>query len=274
MNKVMPIQIHNEHQVSQHVNFSNEQIDILKNSICKGVSNEEFQIFIMACNKTQLDPFMRQIYAVKRWDSKQNKNVMTIQTGIDGYRLIAERTGCYAPDSEPTYNYDSEGRLTSSTAYIKKQTKDGTWHTISASAYMDEYCQKTKDGRPMGMWSNMPRTMLSKCAEAQALRKAFPAEMSGVYTKEEMQQAEDVTPKISLEQASELNMILSECSLEYVKWFNSSIIKKYKTENLCDLPADLFDRIKIAAIKNMEETFSKNKQETSEEIQLNPEVME
>jgi len=276
MNKVVTIP-QNEHHVSHAINFSQEQIDILKNSICNGVSNEEFQVFLMACKKTQLDPFMRQIYAVKRKAKKPDGSwgeTITIQTGIDGYRLIAERTGCYAPDCEPTYNYDSEGRLISATSYIKKQTKDGTWHTISASAYMDEYCQtfvdkNTREKVPTGMWVTMPRTMLAKCAEAQALRKAFPAEMSGVYTKEEMSQAEDIAtihiPKISFEQAKELEMILSECSIDYVKWFNSSILKKFKTENLCDLPADLFDRMRAAAMKNMEETFSKNRQELIEE---------
>lgn len=187
-------------------NFTPRQIEILKNSICTGVTDDEFQIFLMACVKTNLDPFMRQIYAVKRWS--KGGEVMTIQTGIDGYRLIAERTGCYAPGSEPTYVHDETGRLISATAYIKKMTKDGTWHLVSASAYFDEYCPKTKNGSPMAMWATMPKVMISKCAEALALRKAFPAEMSGIYTKEEMDQTlmeESVQPeKISQEEAQEL----------------------------------------------------------------------
>lgn len=187
-------------------NFTPRQIDILKNSICTGVTDDEFQIFLMACVKTKLDPFMKQIYAVKRW--ARGGEVMTIQTGIDGYRLIAERTGCYAPGTEPTYVHDETGRLISATAYIKKMTKDGTWHLVSASAYFDEYCPKTKNGSPMAMWATMPKVMISKCAEALALRKAFPAEMSGIYTKEEMDQClleESAQPeKISKEEAQEL----------------------------------------------------------------------
>ena len=248
---------------SHALNFSRDQIEILKNSICKGVSDEEFQIFIMACNKTQLDPFMRQIYAVKRKSKKPDGSwgeTMTIQTGIDGYRLIAERTGCYAPGPEPTYSYDSDGNLLSATSYIKKQTKDGTWHIVSASAYVDEYMQTYFDKgsgskQPTGMWVNMPRTMLSKCAEAQALRKAFPAEMSGVYTKEEMQQAE--VPKISLEQASEINNILSECDESYRSCFFRYIRKQYNTDDISDLPLDVFEKMKSAAIKNMEMNFSR-----------------
>jgi len=267
MNKIATIsnQLENTNQY-----FTQKQMDILKNSICKGVSNEEFEIFLMACKKTQLDPFMRQIYAVKRKSKKPDGSwgeTMTIQTGIDGYRLIAERTERYAPGQEPFYNYDEKGNLVSATAYVKKQTKDGTWHVISANAHIDEYCQtivdrQTGEKKPSGMWSNMPRTMLSKCAEAQALRKAFPAEMSGVYTKEEMQQAdiEDVTVKISLEQASELDMILSECDERYRNWVYEYISKQYKTNNLSDLPADIFERMKSAAVKNMEANYAKQRQ--------------
>ncbi len=277
MNKVMAIVPAQDHQVGHPSGFSRNQIEILKNSICKGVSNEEFEVFLMACAKTQLDPFMKQIYAVKRKMRKPDGSwgeSMTIQTGIDGYRLIAERTGAYAPGPEPTYAMDDQGRLMSATAYIKKMTKDGTWHTVSASAYIDEYCQKTKDGHAMGLWSSMPRTMLAKCAESQALRKAFPSEMSGVYTKEEMQQAEVEVyiPKISSDQAAELTMILAECDDKYRAWVFDHLRKQFKTDNLCDLPAEIFDRMKTAAIKNMEENFTRQRrgddqQEVEEAIQ-------
>lgn len=245
--------------------FSERQIEILKNSICKGISTEEFEIFLMACKKTQLDPFMRQIYAVKRKIKKPDGSwgeAMTIQTGIDGYRLIAERTEKYAPGPEPTYICDANGMLLSATAYIKKQTKDGSWHSVSSSAYLEEFCQtfvdrSTGEKKPSGMWATMPRTMLAKCAEAQALRKAFPAEMSGVYTKEEMMQADvhEIVTKISLEQCADLEVTLSECDIKYRQWVYDYIRQQYKTDNLCDLPQDIFDRVKKAAAKNKEENY-------------------
>jgi len=257
-------------QVSSH--FSQKQIEILKNSICRGVSNEEFEIFLMACSKTQLDPFMRQIYAVKRKAKKPDGTwgeTMTIQTGIDGYRLIAERTGCYAPGPESTYTYDANGRLESATSYIKKQTRDGTWHIISASAHIDEYIQTyvdkdTKEKRPTGLWATMPRTMLAKCAEAQALRKAFPAEMSGVYTKEEMEQAEVSVPLITLEQAADLEMLLGECDEKYRSYVYAYIKKQYNSDSLANLPSDIYDRMKTAALKNAEETYAKQKEKAPE----------
>jgi phage recombination protein Bet len=275
MNKLISLPAIQEPNYSPSVHFNQKQIDILKNSICKGISNEEFEVFLMACTKTQLDPFMRQIYAVKRKTKKPDGTwgeTMTIQTGIDGYRLIAERTEKYAPGPEPTYTLDSHGNLISATSYIKKMTKDGTWHTVSASAYLDEYCQTTLDRqtgekKPIGMWVNMPKTMLAKCAEAQALRKAFPAEMSGVYTKEEMQQSEveDVTPKISLEQAAELQKILDECDEKYRSWVYEYLKKQYKTDNLFELPLEIYDRMKAAAYKNMNENHAKQKQIASPE---------
>jgi phage recombination protein Bet len=269
MNKVMQVPKEENAVAGQH--FSSKQIEILKNTICNGASNEEFEVFLMACTKTQLDPFMRQIYAVKRKCKKPDGTwgeVMSIQTGIDGYRLIAERTGCYAPGPEPTYTYDAEGRILSASAYIKKQTRDGTWHTVSASAYIDEYCQRTRDGNAMGMWGNMPRTMLAKCAESQALRKAFPAEMSGVYTKEEMQQADpaDLIVKISFEQAEDLRNILEECDADYKKWVFNYLQKQYKTDNLSELPLDIYDRMKLAAIKNMDANHAK--QLNAEPVQI------
>lgn len=191
-----------------------DKVELLKTTICKGSTDDELKLFIHACNHSGLDPFMRQIHAVKRWDSQAKREVMAIQVGIDGYRLIAERTGRYAPGPEPTFAYDQSNNLVSATSYVKKQTNDGTWHTVSSSAYFNEYCQRNKDGNPVAMWARMPNSMLAKVAEAQALRRAFPAELSGLYTKEEMDQADNMSapmpidPPITAEQVKELETLL------------------------------------------------------------------
>ena len=170
-----------------------EKKDLLKRTICKGSSDEELELFIHACKRTGLDPFMKQIYAVKRWSSADKKEVMTMQTSIDGFRVIAERTGRYAPGPESKYEYDKENALIAATAFVKKLTLDGTWHTVSATAFFEEYAQRNKEGGLMQFWSKMPHVMLAKCAESLALRKAFPAELSGLYTLEEMTQASKVS---------------------------------------------------------------------------------
>ena len=214
----MSLQLQQQQQPQYHLaNLDKDKIELLKRTFCKGATNDELELFIHACNRMNLDPFMRQIHAVKRWSD--GKEVMTIQTGIDGYRLIAERTGKYLPGKECTFAYN-DGKVFAATAYVKKLGSDGQWHEIGHTVYWDEYVGKKKDGSPTGMWRDKPHVMLGKCAEAGVLRKAFPAELSGVYTKEEMEQAdvemieptskEKIAPiheeLISTEEAIELNI--------------------------------------------------------------------
>ena len=173
------------------------KIQLMKDTICKGSTNDEFELFAYTCKRLGLDPFARQIFPVKRYDSSLKREVMSIQTSIDGYRLIADRTGRYAPGKDPEFVYDKNGRLVSARAFVMKQTPDGKWHEVGASAHYNEYAALKRDGTPNHMWGTKPHIMLAKCAEALALRKAFPAELSGAYTKEEMEQADnpvDVVP--------------------------------------------------------------------------------
>lgn len=168
--------------------LNREQVELVKRTVAKGTTDDELKLFLYTCARTGLDPLAKQIHAIKRWNSREKREVMSIQTGIDGYRLIAERTGRYAPGQQPTYETEG-GRLISATAYVKKLVA-GTWHEVAASAYWEEYVQTDREGMPTPTWKRMPRLMLAKCAEALALRRAFPAEMSGVYTFDEMAQAD------------------------------------------------------------------------------------
>lgn len=171
------------------LNLTDEKkLQLLKDTICKGSTDDEFQLFAYTCERLGLDPFARQVFPVKRWDSSLKREVMTVQTSIDGYRLIANRTGRYAPGRAPQFKYDKNGNLFSCTAFVKKQTTDGTWHEVEATAFYMEYVARKKDGTPNSMWETKAHIMLSKCAESLALRKAFPMELSGTYTEEEMQQ--------------------------------------------------------------------------------------
>lgn len=184
MSNVVPM-IEGKASLDLMIQFSNDKIQLLKNTVCKNATDDELQLFLHVCSRTGLDPFRNQIYAVKRGDK------MTIQTGIDGFRLIAERSGKYAPGKEPSYTYDAQGKVQSATCYLKKQTTDGTWHEVSATAFWNEYVQ-SYGGKPSNFWSKMPHVMLAKCCEAICLRKAFPADFSGLYTTEEMAQADNI----------------------------------------------------------------------------------
>lgn len=175
--------------------FTELETSLIKDMFFKGHGSDlDFNVFLHVCKHTNLDPFLKQIYPVFR-NSKQadgtRKSTMTIQTGIDGYRLMADRSGKYAPGKETTFCYDKNNKLLSATAFVKKLTRDGTWHEVSATAFWSEYVQMDiYKGIPTKFWSSMPHNMLAKCAEALAIRKACPAEVHGVYTKEEMDQAD------------------------------------------------------------------------------------
>jgi phage recombination protein Bet len=156
----------------------------------KDATRGEQLLFLHTIQKTGLDPAARQIYMVPRRDKRSGRDKYTIQTGIDGYRLIADRTSLYAGSEEAWQ--DGQGRFPLCATVTVWKIVQGNLRPFKATAHWDEYVQTYgADATPVQMWSKMPRLMLSKCAEALALRKAFPQELSGVYTAEEMAQADN-----------------------------------------------------------------------------------
>lgn len=185
------IDIRPAQQMVPGTEFTREELDLIKSTVAPKLTDAEFKLFLYMAKARGLNPIKKQIYAVKRWDSEQGREVMTIQTAIDGFRLIAERTGKYAPGREPTYVDREGGGLVSATAYVRKMTADGTWHEVAATAFWDEYKQTKKGGELTSFWRRMPHGQLAKCAEALAIRKAFPDDTAGIYTFDEMAQADN-----------------------------------------------------------------------------------
>jgi phage recombination protein Bet len=172
-----------------NVSWTNEQVELIKRTIAVGATNDELQLFLHQAKRTGLDPLSRQIHFVKRKDKG------TIQTAIDGYRLIADRTGKYAGSDDylfdegiPQYLHmiGKRGNPVTATVTVYKMC-DGSRTAFTATAAWGEYFPGEAQGF---MWKKMPYLMIGKCAEALALRKAFPAELSGIYTNEEMMQAQ------------------------------------------------------------------------------------
>lgn len=154
-------------------------------------ADEDLYYFMYVAKRTGLDPMIKQIYPVYRWDYKIGKEKMTIQVGIDGMRLVAERTGQYAGSDDAQFDAEDQTHPNKATVTVFKINKQtGERMPVTASARWTEYAQTDKEGKLMGLWAKMPYLMLGKCAEALALRKAFPNELSGIYTTEEMAQSE------------------------------------------------------------------------------------
>jgi len=190
-----------------------DRIELLGRTICADLTNDELALFVDQCNRTGLDPFARQIYAISRWDKKAQANKMAIQTSIDGFRLVAERTGQYQGQVGPFW-CGADGVWKD--VWLEKSqplaAKVGIWRRgfrepTYAVALWNEYAQNSP------MWGKLGTVMIAKCAESQALRRSFPMELSGLYTAEEMMQAdeshEQAAPPTGIELASP--ELLAEC---------------------------------------------------------------
>jgi phage recombination protein Bet len=186
--------------------LTREQVTLLKDTICKGATDAELDLFVTVCNLRGLNPFTGQIHFVKRsqWNSELNEGkggyekVATFQTGIDGYRLIAERTRQYAgpvgtwwcgPDGAWRDVWLEDTPPAAAKVAVRKT---GYAEPIVAIARWKAYVQTKQGGGPNRMWARMDAEQLAKCAEALALRKGFPQELSGLYTTDEMAQAGSV----------------------------------------------------------------------------------
>lgn len=180
--------------------WTDAQLSALKSLGLTNATQGDLAFFFHQAQRTGLDPFARQIYMIERGGR------YGIQTSIDGLRIVAQRSGKYAGQTAPYWcGEDGEWKdvwlgktppFAAKVGVYREGFAEPTW----AVARLDSYCPMNRDGKPMGLWQKMPDVMLAKCAEALALRKAFPNDLSGIYTDDEMSQAEatvveEVKPK-------------------------------------------------------------------------------
>lgn len=163
-----------------------------------GTPKPQVQIFATICREKNLSPFQKQIYLLPFKKSKGKSNNKTWEThyacivAIDGYRAIAERTGKYA--GSDGYRYDN-GKTEFECRHAKQEhpvTATATVYKVvsgqrvayAATASWVSYCPASE--AKAFNWKRMPYFMLGKCAEALALRKAFPEALSGLHSEDEM----------------------------------------------------------------------------------------
>ena len=165
------------------------KLEVVKSLCANGATHAEFEVFAHTARQTGLDPLRKQIYMLNMGGGKRQ-----IVTGIDGFRLIANRSGKYSGQLGPFW-CGEDGQWVD--VWLKKTppaaAKVGVMRTDFAEplwgvAVFSEY------SKGVANWKSMPAVMIAKCAEALAIRKAFPEDLSGVYSPDEMDQAVRVEP--------------------------------------------------------------------------------
>lgn len=189
--------------------FSPAQVAALRHLGAEEAGEGDLAVFFHQATRTGLDPFAKQIYLIGRRENRRERGPdgnwrdnwgtkYTIQTGIDGFRLIADRA---ARRHQETLGYEDTlwrakgGQWTDSwdedhPPAAAKVVVLRNGNRFPAVAHFREYAQEKSGGGLTSMWARMPAGQLGKCAEALALRKAFPQDLSGIYTDEEMGQAD------------------------------------------------------------------------------------
>jgi phage recombination protein Bet len=239
MSKEIAVTTTTEKQMTTEIEkkYDSKQLKAIKDMFAANLTDEQFQVYLMTCSRLNLDPVAKHIYGIARGGK------LTIQIGIDGFRFIADRTGAYAP-GETEYLYDKDKKLIGAKVWVKKIVQ-GQAFAFSETAFFSEYKPKQNDN----MWKQFPHTMIAKCAEAKALRRAFPNEFCGVYSKEEMSQASE-EPIQEEAEVIVVSKVLSNAQMQEIKELVSydlhiikKIIDRFSVLKFSDLLASDFDII-------------------------------
>lgn len=181
------------------------RLDLFRKTVGKELRGDEIDEAIEWCELYGANPFVKDIYFFVFDADKPDKRRVVPVLGIGLYRKIAARTGNYRPDEHaPRFSYDDTLKgPTNPLGMVGCEVSvnvysHGQWHRVTSRLRWDERAPIKEiwdNGKPTGKfrldpkkdnWHRMGETMMAKCTEADAIRKAFPAETAGSYVAEEM----------------------------------------------------------------------------------------
>ena len=245
-------------------------LGLIQRMYAPDATTDEFNVFIGLCRSLGLDPRRKQVYHFVYNKNRPDKRKVAIVVGIDGFRASAARTGDYRPDEdEPGFEFDPEAKspTTNPTGLVKATVRvwkhsHGQWHRVTASAYWDEYAPlkdqwaddpETGKGRKTGKqtldtsgnWGRMPRVMLAKVAEALALRKAWPEDLSGVHAEEEMERTHVLASDLAEQAETQERQARLGGPGIFIDWLDGSPVEKVAV-------GKVFDRV-AAFVKTVED---------------------
>lgn len=258
--------------------MSPRQLTLVKTTVAKDTNDGEFNLYMEVAKAKGLDPFLGQIIPMVFNKDKADKRKMTIIISRDGQRVIAQRCGDYRPASKPPeYERDKDlisalnpQGIVSATTYLWKQDqKSGDWYEVAGQAFWEEFApiadewvfdqnagkreptgNKTLDSS--GNWCRMPRLMIAKCAEMQALRAGWPEQFTGLYDEAEMDRAKvlDLTATEIVEQEHQENRLRAIGGKDALTiwWGDGFALENVPDGKLFDAVVDHIAKLEPAAV--------------------------
>lgn len=220
-------------------------LELIRRTVASGANDDELQLYLHDCHRHGVHPLDKLLHFSVRVDRKTGARKYTPITSIDLFRSRAADTGHHAGTDDAVFTGEPGSRFPATATVTVYRIVQGVRCAFTATARWSEYKPEFNDF----MWLRMPHTMLSKCAEALALRKAFPAELGGLYTTDEMAQAQ--RPDHDVHDSPEANTIPVEDQLR-ARQANPRPRKEYCTQAQQDAMRDLGDELGLTGAERIE----------------------
>ncbi|MHA7629098.1 phage recombination protein Bet [Corallococcus sp. M7] len=183
--------------------WNRERVDLVKRTICpRGISEDEFALFIEQCKRSGLDPLLKEAFCVAR---RQNIGNRERPNWVTKYEFQPSEAGMLArAERFPDFKGIQASAVFAEDEIVVDQGKGEVVHRFNPAkrkgALVGAWSRVVREGKlpvvvwldfsgyvqQTPLWAKIPTTMIEKCARVAALRKAYPEAFGGLYVREEM----------------------------------------------------------------------------------------